>query len=174
MAGVLFLALALLSCKSPLSLIGAILVHEAGHLIPALLFGWGFPAFRFSAAGIRLSYSGTHSAFQSLFVCLSGSAAGAALALLPSFPQEFRYYSLGFSAVSLLPVLCLDGGAALLEALELFMLPDLAYKAASTVSVITVLLFWALSVTVQLKTGVNMTLLLLSVYLTVTSLSQKE
>ncbi len=174
MAGILFFALALLSCQSPLSLIWAITVHEVGHLICALLLGWGVPTLSLCSSGIRLFYSGTHTAFQSLFVCLSGSAAGAAFAIMPFFPDDFRYYSLGFSAVSLLPVLCLDGGEALIEIFELFMLPDLAYKIARIISVITVLLFWVLSVSVQLKTGVNITLLMLSVYLTVTSLSQKQ
>ena len=172
MAGILFLVLAVLSCPYPISLLSAIVLHEAGHLAAAFLLGWGMPSVNFGAAGIRLCYRGAHKTLPSVAVSLAGSLAGVLSSLIPILPEQFRLYSLGFAFLNLLPILRLDGGGALLAVLEAIMLPDRAYRTARTVSAATVLLLWALSVAVQLKAGTNLTLLAVSVYLTVSALTE--
>lgn len=172
MAGIIFLAACFLFCPSPLSLILAIAVHEAGHAVCALIFGWKVPTVSFSTAGIRLSYHGSHPPLQSIVVSLGGSFFGIAAALLPFGARAFRLYSLGFAAVNLLPVSALDGGGALISILELLMLPDRAYKVSRAVSCVTVLLLWAAAIAAELKIGANLSLLALTVYLTVTALTE--
>lgn len=171
MAGILFLAVMLLSCPAPFSLICAVAAHEAGHILCAALLGLPKPRLCFKTAGVRLSYTGTHSPAKNLAVVLAGSFFGTLLALIPLFPRQFRLYSLGLAAMNLLPVSCLDGGGALLCTLEHFFLPDRAYRTAKTVSDITVILFCAFCIAVQLKTGANVSLMAVSVYFTVTALS---
>ena len=171
MAGVLFLALALLSSPDPLSLLAAVAIHEAAHVITAFLFGWGAPTVSTRAAGLRLSYYGDHSRVSTIAVTLSGCFFGAITAFVPAFSQNLRLYSLGFSVVNLLPVTCLDGGEALLCILERIVLPDRAYVILRTASVITVILLWVLSTAIQLKAGQNVTLLAVSVYLAVSVLA---
>ncbi|MBQ2730088.1 MAG: hypothetical protein IJF69_04880 [Clostridia bacterium] len=172
MAGLLFFVLMLISCPHPVSMLFALAVHEGGHIITALLLGWGPPKVSMGTTGIRLSYFGIKKPFSSLAVSLSGCFFGALISLFPFLPTAFRLYSAGFAAMNLLPVSRLDGGNALLSLLETGLLPDTSYKVARIASVSAVLAFWVLSIAVQLKSGVNVSLLCVSVYLTVSVLTE--
>jgi len=174
MAGLLFLLLALASSPAPVLLVAAIVIHEAGHVLSARSFGWRAPALRLRPCGLCLEYSGQHSPLQSLAVALSGSFAGAAAAFVFFKSKSFFITSLGFSLLNLLPVRGLDGGEALLVILESFFLPDRAYCILRAFSVATVLLFFTVSLFVQMKAGANLTLLALTVYLTVTVMGGGE
>lgn len=170
MAGLLFITLAILSSSHPHWLASAIVFHEAGHFFTALSLGWGFPRFQLNGMGMRLTYGSFYPTAQTLSVLLSGCAAGLICALIPLFPKEFRLFSLGLSAVNLLPVSTLDGGEILSVILEHFFLPHKAYGIARAISVFTVICLWVLCCAVQLKAGINLTLLAVSVYLTVSVL----
>jgi len=174
MAGILFFALAVAVCPFPTALLGAVAVHEAGHIISGLVFGLGLPSFSFGISGPRLSYHKALSMPGSLAVSLSGSLFGLFAAFVFCEGSAFRLYSLGFSLVNLLPVSSLDGGCALLCTLETFMLPDRAYEVSKLVSAVTVVALWAVSAAVQLKAGTNLSLLVLSVYLTVLTFSDRS
>lgn len=174
MAGLLFLVLTLLSATEPFSLLFALILHEGAHITAAALLGFRLPAFNLTAAGMRLSYCNTKGLFQNLSVLLAGCLAGALAALLPFLPAHFRLYSAGLTILNLLPISCLDGGEILLLLLEAFMLPDRAHRAATAVSTATVLVLWMISLAVQLKAGVNLSLLAASLYLTVTTLTNKN
>lgn len=173
MAGILFIALCLLLCPSPLSLLLAAAVHEAGHLTVAAILGWERPRAALSPFGLRLEYRAHHRCPESIAVALGGSIFGLLATLLPFLPRALRFYSLGFALINLLPVQGLDGGGALLALLELFCLPDRAFFAAERVSLITVLLIWLCVTAAELKLGVNLPVLLATVYLTAVSLSKK-
>ncbi len=171
MGGILFITLAVISTSHPFWLTLAILLHEAGHFFTALLLGWGIPRFQINGMGIRLTYGAFHPTAHTLAVLISGCAVGLITALIPQFPKELRLFSLSLSAVNLLPVSSLDGGGILLAVLEHFFLPDKAYKITRALSVITVICLWVLCCAVQLKAGINLTLLAVSVYLTVSVLA---
>lgn len=172
MAGLLFLSLALLSAPHPFSLLFALVLHEGTHIISAALLGFNTPRFSLTGAGARLSYCSERGLFPSLFVSLSGCLFGLLASLIPFLPLHLRQYSIGLSVLNLLPISCLDGGVALLLILEAFMLPDRAYRISAAVSGGTVLFLWVLSTAVQLKAGANLSLLSVSLYLTVTTLTE--
>ena len=167
MAGLLFFVAAIASCPHPAALLLALSAHECGHMATAALLGFGPPRVSLSPAGIRISYFGTAGVLPSLAVSLSGCLFGALLSLVSVLPADFRLYSGGLAALNLLPVSCLDGGGALLTVLEAFLLPHTAYRVARAVSAVFTVLFFALAAAVQLKAGVNVSLLCVCVYLTV-------
>ena len=173
MAGILFLCLALLSAPEPFSLLFAIIIHELSHIIAAKLFGFASSSLTLNAGGMKLAFCCQKSFWSSLTVLISGCLVGALFSLLPFLPLYFRLYCAGLSIVNLLPISCLDGGGILLLILERFMLPDSAFRIARVVSVIFVLLLWAISCAVQLKAGANLSLLAVSLYLTITALGEK-
>ncbi len=170
MAGICFFCVALLSCPRPAELLLAVAVHEAAHALAAFLLGWGAPSVCLRAAGFRLAYFGEKGSLESICVSLSGCAVGLIMALLP-LPFAFRLYCLGLSLLNLLPVRGLDGWGALYRFLLFFLLPHRAYGIANAVSLFSALALWAGGVFLQLRAGVNVTLLLVCVYLTVTALS---
>lgn len=173
MAGILFFALALLACPYPLALILALSLHEGAHLMAALILQKELPLITFSLTGARLSYRPCQNTFSALTVSLSGSFFGMIFAFLLWRYKAFSLCSMGLSLVNLLPVSCLDGGGALQIILDRFCLPRKAYLISRIASVLAVILFWALSVAVQLKAGGNISLLCVSVYLTVYVLCEK-
>lgn len=174
MTGLLFFILAIVQSPHPFSLLLAAAVHEGGHLTAALLLGWSFPKVSFKTLGLRLYFSGAFTTFSEVTVCLAGSLAGLLFALSPFAGENFRLYSFGYSAVSLLPISCLDGGSALLSILERITLPHKAYFIQRTVSATAVLIFWIFSLFIVIKTGEGLTLIILSLYITITSLSKKQ
>ena len=173
MAGILFLCLALLSVPQPFSLLLAITLHESAHILAARIFGFGSSSLALTAGGMRLSFYKEKGLFPSLAVLFAGCFVGAVFSLLPFLPLYFRLYSAGLSIVNLLPVSCLDGGGILLLILECLMLPDRAYRISRGISIAFVLAIWAISCTVQLKAGANLSLLAVSLYLTITALGEK-
>ena len=99
---------------------------------------------------------------------------GLICAFIPCFPKEFRLFSLGLSIMNLFPVSVLDGGEILTVILERFLLPDNAFRVIRVTSVTAVICLWVLSSAVQLKAGINLSLLAVSVYLTVSVLKSND
>ena len=171
MVGILFITLAVISSPQPLSLIIAILLHEAGHIFSALALGWELSRFRLNGTGLRLTYGSFHPLLPTVTVLLSGCLVGIICAVIPLFPKAFRMLSFSLSAINLLPISSLDGGGITEYILDRFLMPDKAYRITRVISVTTVICLWALSCAVQLKAGINFSLLAVSVYLTVSALS---
>lgn len=174
MAGLLFLTLAILSSSHPHWLILAIIFHEAGHFLTAKALRWEHPRFQMNGIGIKLLYGSFHSTNQTLLVLFSGCVLGLICAVIPLFPKEFRLFSLGLSSVNLLPISVLDGGEILSVILEYFFPPHKAYRITRVISILTVICLWVLCCAVQLKAGINLTLLAVSVYLTVSVLTHNS
>ena len=167
MAGLIFIVLALLMSKAPGELAAAFALHEAGHMLAAALCGAARPSFRLVWGGFVLSYPGIRGTPRRLIVSLSGCAVSVALwALLPR-GSIIGLYSLGLAAVNLLPVTGLDGGEAFFAVCDAVLSPAAAYRTARAVSVVAALALFAFNCAVQLKYGMNFTLLALTLYLTV-------
>lgn len=163
----MFFALALCCARSPLSLLAAVLCHEAGHLVCAALTGTGRPRLHLLPAGIRLSFPPARSFSCDLLLCLSGPAASLILAAL--FPHtDFSLYCLGLGLVNLLPLSVFDGGGALFSLLSLFLSCDTGARVCRAVSAAFAAALVLFNILIQLKIGFNPTLMAVTLYAAVT------
>ena len=156
-----------------LPLLSAAFLHEAGHLFMCLMLRVPVRFFSPSPGGavigfdpMRLSY-GAEAA-----VALAGPAAGllgtAFAALLPPgrFTALFALSSLSLSMFNLLPAAPLDGFVLLRAVLSALLEPGRAGRILEGVSTLVAVLLWMTAASVQLRCGGNLSLLLLSVYMT--------
>lgn len=164
--------------RYPLILASALIIHESGHILSAVALGIKLESVKISICGVRLSYNYSNvPPIYEIAVCLAGPLWGivfsVSAAMLGAAKFDGGLYFIMSSAVlsviNLLPVSGLDGGTILVCMLESFMLPDMAWNIAKKISVLFTLAFWALTVWVQLKIGVNLSMLLLSVYFLINS-----
>lgn len=151
----------------------ALVIHESGHIIAASLLKVPLCGAFCSPIGIRLCYAfGGQSPVRAMAVCLSGSfaniiTAGLAVILRLGADDGGMYFiliSLTLGGLNLLPVHGLDGGAITSEVLSLFFLPDRAYKTERIVSSVFAIAFWVVTVRIQLRSGVNLSMLIMSLY----------
>lgn len=161
MAGIILFILCAAVSSSPLSLFSAVFIHEAGHLLCAALLHMGHPRLKINAVGLRVLYGTPAYGARRAALCLSGPLAGAVLAAVFFRFRFFFLYSMGFSLINLIPVSCFDGGGAFAALCDAVFLPDISVRIQKTVSVISVILLWALSVLVQLRAGANLSLMVL-------------
>lgn len=113
------LLLALLRPEELAALLGAILVHELGHLAALLALGQRLLGLRAELGGLRLDYAGDAGPAGRALIALAGPLAGllyapAASRLGQSWGQDWLCLSAGLSLllslVNLLPAAPLDGG----------------------------------------------------------------
>lgn len=164
--------------RYPAILALALLIHESGHIITAALFNIPLESVKVSVCGISLRYNYNNSPpSREIMVCLAGPLLGILAALIAVMCKAARFdgglyfimSSAALSIVNLLPVSGLDGGTILLCSLENFMLPDMAWSIAKKVSIAFTVAFWALTLFLQAKAGVNLSALLLSMYFLINS-----
>ena len=157
----------------PLVFIAALFIHEIGHLIAAKAAGARVLSVKASALGFVIKYDMLSvSPIRESLICSAGSILGILSAVIV-FATGLTEYDLGIdyiltssilSFMNLLPVLGLDGGEILLCILESFTLPDRAYRISRAVSGSVAILFWILTVRIQIRHGINMSMLVMSVY----------
>lgn len=161
--------------KSSLSLVltAALCIHEFGHLVALKLLGGRLLSVSPSVLGFTIRYDKLSvSPLKESLICFCGSLFGILSAVavimldLAKYPVAINYVlvSLTLSVMNLLPIQCLDGGEILKCTLESIMLPDTAYKICKAVSGCTAILFWVVSVRIQLRHGINLSMLIMSVY----------
>ena len=163
----------------PLSVIGAVFIHETGHMITAKLLKIPFLEVSITPFGICLRYdmSAVDTA-SAVAVYLSGSFVSTALGtvvLRYTSPYNkaifaFALISLTLGLVNLMPVKGLDGGCAFECLLSARICPDTAYKVTKAVSDVFVFIFWFCTLYVSLTEGINISMITLSVYLILASL----
>lgn len=156
-----------------LSLCLAVGVHEMGHISAAMLLGADIMSFKGTFLGLRICYSSISlGTAGECIVNLSGSLFGllsaAAVSITPliryDFFISFAALSVTLALVNLLPVRGLDGGSTVMCILDRFMLPDRSEKIMNIISTASAIAFWVVSIRIQLRSGVNLSVLALSVY----------
>ena len=163
----------------PLSVICAVSLHEAGHLIASKLLNIPLSGTDFTPFGIRLSFDlSTESVIKEVLVYLSGSLvsiiAGTAV-LLTSSPHNkavfsFALVSLTFGFVNLMPVKNLDGGCIAESILSAILSPDVGFRITKAVSDVFVFLFWFCTLYISLSDGINVLMIAMAGYLIFSSL----
>ncbi len=149
--------------------IGAILLHEGGHILALLLCGGKIERVRISPLGITLCTDSIPSYRRELAVALAGPFFGFVAFLLfrnaDGLLFLFSRINLAFSLFNLLPIEALDGGKALSSVLHLLLSPDMAEKIVRGVSFFFLLLLWMTAVWLLLIPGGSSSLFLLSLWL---------
>lgn len=157
----------------PLSLAAAFVIHEGGHIIAAKLLHVRLQSVKGGFCGIRMRYDfSCVRPWQEIAVCMAGSffgilAAGIGILLGVASTDGGLYFilsSAALSAVNMLPVRGLDGGSILMCILETTLFPEKAWNISKRISTVTSVLFWIASLWIQLRIGVNLSMLLLSLY----------
>lgn len=134
------------------ALLGAVLAHEAGHLLALRLLGWRFRAPRPEAAGLRIDYAGEDSTAGEILSAAAGPAAGflyawAAASLGARLGWEALRLSgelsLLLSIFNLLPAPPLDGGRVAAALLSIWPGGAKGERAAKALGLVTALLLCA-------------------------------
>lgn len=170
MVSLIIFTILVLSSGEPLCLLSAAALHEAGHILAALLIAGELPKVRFNIAGIRLKYEGIAGAARQITVSGAGPFVSILMGLIFYGRKDFALISLGLGLVNLLPVSCLDGGNILRAATEGLFLPRSSKNICKVFSVIGAIFVFVLNCAVQLKYGANISLALITVYLIYCSL----
>lgn len=160
------------------AVLGAALIHEAGHVAAALAMGGTIAELRLLPFGVSMRLEGglLLGYRRDAIIALSGPAANllalgafaAAARVMSAPPRLFAYFilaDLGLCLVNLIPALPLDGGRAL-EALLLSALSPWAARVVMLVFSITFTgLVFASGLWLLAATGYNASLLFIAVYL---------
>lgn len=141
-------------------LILAVLIHECGHLAALRIFSVKAVGFTVTPTGLDIR-RGACSYTAELVISLAGPAFGCAAAIVcfALGAQELFCANLACSLVNLLPVMPLDGGAALQAALFKAFNMDRAQRLQRAVATLTLAALYIAAVMMLLYTGWNVTLL---------------
>lgn len=145
----------------------AIAVHEAAHLAAMRLLGISVLQIRVLPAGLEISRGGELTSYGAdAAVSLAGPAASVVTgAACLAFGGWFRLYgilSLILGTFNALPILGLDGGAALLAFLSARLPPEKAKRFSNAVSMSLTVALWTASVWIMLVTDGNASLFVIS------------
>ncbi len=156
------------------ALAAAVVVHEAGHISAALVFGVELRRIRILPAGFLIDYeAGSVPYSKSAIILLAGAAANllaaAVTALFCGTKAYFFAVNIGLAFFNLLPMYGLDGGGVLFYILALSISgADADARAARITRVIcgvVLFLFWLAAVYINVKSGGSLPMLFAAVYL---------
>lgn len=157
----------------PLILLLGIAIHEAGHILAAAIVKAPANGICTQYFGITLYYDFSDLSYtKELFVLICGAAANfisAALALYlfgnASTAVFFAVSSFAFGVFNLIPFRKSDGGKAISTLCALVFSPNTQEKVTYIMHFVSILFFWGMAVTAQFIYNINLSLLVLSVYL---------
>lgn len=156
-----------------LLLLTAAVLHEAGHVLCAVLLRIPFSglAFRPCGAVMTFDFSGTTYG-RELCVHLAGPGTGilSAVCALSVFGGAAAYFaglSVWLAVLNLLPIEGFDGGGVLSCLLAPFLSPEKVYRICRAASVAAILLLWGAVLWIELRVRAGTALLLFVLYLIV-------
>ena len=168
--GIAFSAFLLFSAGSPAALLASVLIHEAGHIICGILASRQLPEVALTPSGVRLCYPSLPNKIARISVSAAGPIFSLAAGWFFAENEMLFLYSVSLGIINLLPISGLDGGNIVSAICE----GSLACRRIErSISVISILLFFALNCAVQLKYGTNLSLAVMSVVLTVSVLGRE-
>ncbi len=152
------------------SVISTVCLHEAGHLIAALLFGKRPESIKLMPTGISIGLSPSFSYIEELTIVAAGPLMNLLyIAIAPLFPSEVAStvttVSLVLGVLNLLPIGDFDGARMLGAVLSLLFTHEIAEGILQISTALTLCILWILSLYIFFYSGVNLTLLLFCAYL---------
>ena len=171
--GIAFSVFLLFSAKSPSALILSAAIHEAGHIACGFFLSGQLPYPEIKTVGIRLCYPSLPSAFSKAAVSMSGPALSLISGVIFKEYEMFSLYCIFLGIINLLPCKGLDGGNILGALCEKYFDAGMSQRTVNSISSVSILLFFGLNCAVQLKYGTNISLAVLSVFLTVSVLGRE-
>lgn len=161
----IILILTAASAENAKALIFAALLHEAAHILCALLFFGELPKIRAGFCGLRLCFTCRGSTAEKLLLSASGPLVNILLWLILPRGSTLAAYSLSLGIFNLIPAEGLDGGE-ICKALLKKLLPNAAAeRLCRAMTALAVFLLFSLNCAVQLKGDFNLSLLLITLYL---------
>ena len=154
---------------TPLLVISAIALHEAGHFIASLLLRIPFKKFSLQNGGfLMLGNSCYDSYFSEGIIAFWGPFFNfvSALAVHSATGEHFitfRQISLSLGLLNLLPIKDFDGGHIVKCVLSAFLPPNLSEKICDILSFSAIYFIWSAAVYVTVKTGENISAFIFSV-----------
>ena len=158
--------------RDALPILLAALLHEAGHGVACRMLGVPLRFFRPIAGGAVIGYDASRISYaREAWIAAAGPLANLAGAIL-SFPGDcsrgralFGISCLALALFNFLPIRNLDGGTFLAAVLQNRMEIRRCDRICSALSAACTVAVWIGAVSVQLRCGGNLSLLLISVYL---------
>ncbi len=141
----------------------AILIHELGHILAAILCHVPFRGIRFFGMGIEIAFDFSSCSYVvEVFVHLAGSMFGLICGILwYRIFQNTLFLGISFflSVINLLPIRGFDGGGVVGVLFPLIFPLDVAEKLTHTVSILTVCFLFLCVVWIEVRVGANLELL---------------
>lgn len=158
----------------------AALLHEAGHIICAIILHIPFSNLKIKPCGAVMTFDFSKTTYvRELCVHLAGAGTGIASSIvaLILFGERATYFagvSVWLAVLNLVPIEGFDGGGALHCILSMLMPPDIVWRVCRAVSIAAVILMWMSVIRFELRIRAGITILLFVVYLLIFTLCGNE
>ena len=156
------------STSTPLFILCAIIIHEAGHLCAAYLLHMKPSGAAADTIGIRLLFRGAPPPYgKEILLCAAGPLANLlslAIGLAAGFPSDnvFLSVSAALALLNLLPIEGFDGGRMVHSTLLLCLPPSRADKVCELLSFFFLFVLWCISVYLMMRVGNQLSLFFFS------------
>ncbi len=175
----LFLLLFVCEKTARISIFSSVFVHEAAHLIAALLCGEKTQSVRITPFGVVLGFSAPRTYGEEALVALCGPAASLLYAAFGffragSFGTEVFLFSAFLGILNLLPFPSFDGWRILRALVSYFFGVNAAERVLYAFSVVCLFAAWVISVYVLFYSGANFALLFFCAYIFAFTVIKKD
>ncbi len=153
---------------TPLYILSAIIIHEAGHLGAAYLLHMKPSGATADTIGIRLLFRGVPPSYgREILLCAAGPLANllsVPIAFAAGIPKScvFPSVSAALALLNLLPIEGFDGGRMVHSTLLLFLPPHKADMACELLSFFFLFILWCVSVYLMMRVGNELSLFFFS------------
>ena len=156
---------------SLLAIFSAIFVHEMTHLSILWILGGNVSALTITPMGLSIERSGLISHMGEFLLSLCAPLVNLILSVIYwhlHFESCIVEANLGFGLINLLPIYPLDGGKALRSLFQALFNSKRASQLSTTISTVSLIVFWMFSVAVALILNGGLSMLMLSAGLFIT------